>query len=231
MSEISEETMRTLVIIAIGLSLPFLGCNKGGGASKGPESEQPKFEGKSATEWLEDFKNEDPESRAEAAKALGALGPDAKSAIPDLAKALNNDEVRVEASEALGHMGSEAVPALVRALGERSMGARRRAGAALAAIGAEAVPALREALKDRNPRVRQEAAVALGMMGPAAADAVGDLAALLKDDEKWVRIYAAQALGDIGPSAKGAVAALEELKDDPGCRARASEAIKQIENY
>jgi HEAT repeat protein len=66
------------------------------------------------------------------------------------------------------------------------------------------------------------------MMGPVAADAVSDLVALLKDKEKWVRNYAAEALGSIGPKAKDAVPALEILKADPGCRTRATEALKRI---
>jgi HEAT repeat protein len=216
------------IILAICLSFLLLGCKKGGGSSADQTPEKPTYEGKSAADWLTQFKEGDPAGKAKAAEALAALGPGAKETIPDLTKALTDEESRVHASEALGSMGPDAIPPLVNALGEPSIGARRQAAKALASIGAEAVPALRRALKDKNVNVRQEAAVALGLIGPAAADAVADLVSLLEDEEKWVRNYAAEALGLIGPKAKQAVKALETLKDDPTCRARAAEALKLI---
>ena len=47
----------------------------------------------------------------------------------------------------------------------------------------------------------------------------------------YVRIYAAEALGSMGAKAKDAVEALETLKEDPSCRTKAREALRQINNY
>ena len=52
--------------------------------------------------------------RAEAAMALGRIGPDAEAAIPDLVRLLGDKNERIgrEASLALGRIGTAAVDAL-----------------------------------------------------------------------------------------------------------------------
>ena len=67
------------------------------------------------------------------------------------------------------------------------------------------VPRWVAALDDADPAVRRQAARLLGQLGPAAKDAVGNLAKSLKDEDPSVRAEAARALGQIGPGARPAV--------------------------
>ena len=69
--------------------------------------------------------------RWKAAEALGSMGPEAKEAIPALAKALRDMSFQARAAEALSKMGPEAVPVLIEALGDESVPVRCRAAEAL----------------------------------------------------------------------------------------------------
>jgi HEAT repeat protein len=73
--------------------------------------------------------------------------------VADLVRKLDSDDAiyRLRAAHKLGDLGlaaREAVPALAKALRDKSPDVRARAAKSLAAIGAPAVPALIEALKD-----------------------------------------------------------------------------------
>jgi len=54
----------------------------------------------------------DPAARRKAIEALGLMKADARSAVPDLIKALKDKDVRLEAAEALGDIGPDASSAL-----------------------------------------------------------------------------------------------------------------------
>ncbi len=54
----------------------------------------------------------DPAARRKAIEALGAMKADARSAVPDLTKALKDKDVRIEAADALGEIGPDASSAL-----------------------------------------------------------------------------------------------------------------------
>ena len=135
---------------------------------------------------------------------------------------------RQYAALALGRIGPEAkaaVPALVKALGDRNAHVRADAASALYFIGPAAktaVPALIGLLGDTDRYVRHWAVVALGKIGPEARKAVPALVKILEDEDTDVqmRSWAAQALGGIGPDAKAAVPvlvkALVEALGDPG---------------
>ena len=120
--------------------------------------------------------------RLMAARAFGAMGPEAEEAVPHVAELLKDEDesVRSEAVRALEKIGPaarDAVPALAEAL-KHSPSLREKAARALSAIGAEALPALVEMLKDRDSEVRLQALTALTRMGPtaeAAAPAVREL--------------------------------------------------------
>jgi hypothetical protein len=58
--------------------------------------------------------DEDPELRWRAARALGAIGPDAADAVPDLTTALGDETplVRAQAAYALGQMGEASKPSV-----------------------------------------------------------------------------------------------------------------------
>src|SRR5436190_21700029 len=93
---------------------------------------------------------------------------------PDLVAAhvqrLNGGDAvdRSTAATALGALGKEAgpaIPALVRALGDRDPFVARAAVAALCRVGEAAVPPLVQALASRDKAVRHGAAVALSRIG------------------------------------------------------------------
>ena len=143
--------------------------------------------------------------------ALGRIGPDAKDAVPQLAKTLHGPDLwaRRPAAWALARMGAEARPAtaeLIRALASGSGGAwsatynaQFHAADALANIGESAVPALTAALGAKGAAARRGAAMALGKLGPAGKPAGPRLAKLLADKDELVRIEAAMALGRVDP--------------------------------
>ncbi len=180
-------------------------------------------------------KDNDWKVRSYAAEALGAIGPDAKAAVPALIAALNDDQWRVQpyATEALGKIGAAAVLGLIAALKDKDPHVRSNAADALGAIGPDAkavVPGLIAALKDNDWKVRWYAAKILGAIGPGAKAAGPGLIAALKDNDWKVRSAAAEALGAIGPDAKAAVPGLiAALKDnDRKVRSSAAEALKKI---
>lgn len=130
--------------------------------------------------------NENPGVRAFAIKALGKMQKDARTAVPDLA----------------------------RALGDENNDVRSAAGWALGQIGPAAIPYLREALKNDNPQVRSGAAYALGYMGPVAEDAVPALLQTMKDEDQVVRIDAILALDKMQASSRAVVKALIRVLDE-----------------
>ncbi|MFQ5794400.1 MAG: HEAT repeat domain-containing protein [Candidatus Bipolaricaulia bacterium] len=144
--------------------------------------------------------------RADAAGALGRMGPATRDAVPALVEALNdtNLDVRWQAAWALGEIdpdAREAVPALIEALQDVEVFVRAAAAGALGKIGPataqDAILALTEALQDTDWRVRANAAGALGKIGPAARDAVPALTEALTDEHEHVRQVAAGALESI----------------------------------
>ena len=172
-------------------------------------------------------------ARREAARSLALLGPEAKAAVPALAKALDDDEVQVffwatTALANLGPLAHEATPELIKRL---SRGGRRyrdqarlRVVTALTRIGPAAVPQLIEALGNESRSIRSGAARVLGNMGPAAREAVPCLFALLADEEHHIGETAGAALGKIGPAAHPRV--LEALgSENETVRAAAAVAI------
>ena len=146
-------------------------------------------------------------ARREAARSLALIGPEAKAAVPALARALDDDEVQVffwsaTALANLGPAAHEATPELIKRL---SRGGRRyrdqvrlRVVTALTRIGPAAVPQLIDALGDDSSSIRSGAANVLGNMGPAAHEAVPRLFALLADEENHIGETAGAALGKIG---------------------------------
>src|SRR5262249_54765478 len=83
--------------------------------------------------WVERLKHHDPNRRLYAAMVLGAVGPRARSAVPELADLLvdRHAEIRKTAAVALGEIGPAAAPAvsaLTRCVTDCDESVRRRAG-------------------------------------------------------------------------------------------------------
>jgi hypothetical protein len=199
-------------------------------------TEEPRYRGLSVSDWIATLKNPYPEIRANAATALGHLGPQAKYGVPALVEALRDEEadVRVRAAQALAGIGDEAVQPLTKSLSSNNPKMRMGAALTLGRMGREAkaaAPALAEALEDRDIRVRCHAAQALWRVTGRADLAVPVLAEALKHQVSTVRESAVTALALIGPDARMAVPSLREaLKDDnPVFRERVAEALRRIE--
>jgi HEAT repeat protein len=174
---------------------------------------------------------------AYAATELGRLGRKAKSAAPQLLKALKHTDaqVRVDAADALGRVGADpekAVAALIALLKddpEREV--RRSAAAALGNLGpaaVSAVPALRQAMRGEGGGW-WVAADAIGKIG--GPDAVSALVEALESKDGDVRLTAIKRLGALSGAAVAAAKVLEKArKDDPRelNRKAAAEALNKI---
>jgi len=159
--------------------------------------------------------------RAEVLRSIGSFREDGASAVPDVAKALTDEDAQVRSAAAwalsqIGPASVAAVPALRAALTDPSLHVRCLAAIALREMGpraSEAIPSLVDALSDSQPAVRAAAAQALAAMGPAAKSAVGALTGRLTmpDEQSYVLRAVVVALGKIGPAAASALPALEEM--------------------
>jgi HEAT repeat protein len=156
----------------------------------------------SATPLLIDLlSHERAETRAKAARTLGAIVPAVEEAIPLLVHALEDGDwsVRYSAALAIGYIGPAAH---------------------------DAVPSLTKCLRDDDPLVREWAATALGWIGPPAAnEAILELAIAARDPDLKVReaAFGAFARGPQPPTRFGvrtgigvpAIPALIAFLDDP----------------
>jgi HEAT repeat protein len=211
------------------------------------------------TKLVADLKSNDADVRRAAAKGIGEMGPDAKSATPALLDALKKDKdlfVRRFAAQALGDVEADpktAVPALAAVLKEGDKKELLEAAVtSLGKMGPTAVPPLIDAVKtkdaapakgakpkkgpaptDSTALVRTKAIEALGNIGAKAKPAVPVLIDSLRDPN--VRTEAAEALGNIGPDAKEAVTALRDAaaakgnKKDKNFKQAVDVAIKKIQ--
>jgi HEAT repeat protein len=173
---------------------------------------------------------------------LGDKGADAKAAVGELVKLLDdkNPEVQNEVPMTLAKIGPaavEAVPALIKALAEKEGHVRYGVAYALGRIGppaVEAAPALAKALDDKDESSALLSAWALANIQPknakTAAKVVPVLMRGLTDKTVVFRQGSAEGLKLLGPLGKPAAAALKKaLKDeDKGVREMAAEALKAV---
>jgi HEAT repeat protein/lysophospholipase L1-like esterase len=165
-----------------------------------------------------------PSVRAEAARALGALGEAAnQTAVAPLFEALGDlsETVRWRAAQALSKTtlrAPEHVPVLSARLASPDPYVRGFAAWTLGSMGdaaRDAIPALIAALEQDDSFARSGPALALAKMGAVAKEAVPALLEGLKSPDHHRRRNAAKALGKIGPEAIDAVPYLvTALKDD-----------------
>lgn len=126
----------------------------------------------------------------------------------------------------------EAAALLVNLLADQDPAVAGEARSALRSAGTVVLPNLTEALGHSLPSVRAGALQVLGRMGPAAADAADEIAALLRTDTDWsVRFRAAEALGAMGAAASGQADALREAAREDGdanVRVAAEQALERV---
>jgi HEAT repeat protein len=132
---------------------------------------------------------------------LGEIGPEAKSSLPDLERALHDENASVRTAAALAIDSIEPssrihLPVLTESL-RRGDGPVFLAVGRMGERGAWAVPTLAALLSDRRPSIRALAAHALGEIGPPAHDAERALQQCLRDPEASVRKAAQSALRQI----------------------------------
>ena len=176
--------------------------------------------------------------RAQAALALGRIGPDAAAAAPRLIDLFREGDemVRCQAAQALGEIGGEdgaTVAALVDLLRDASVAVRVAAATALGALkkaAAPSVPALVPLLQDRDESVRTAAALAISQVGTLDHAATDNLSLGLGSRDNVVRAQTAEALGTIGAAAEEAAPALVQATTDSNdrVRAKAVEALGKI---
>jgi HEAT repeat protein len=123
-----------------------------------------------------------------AAEILGTMGPDAKSAVPALRKALEsaNGSTRLNAAVALPKVDAKEELRLA---------------------------VIKELLQDRNPSTRFSTCEALWKLTGDASQVVPALIAMLKDDQQgaFPTSLVIRLLGEIGPPAKAAVPAIKDI--------------------
>lgn len=160
----------------------------------------------------------DPEVRLVAARALHAIGPQAKGAAGAIAVLLDDDDayVRMTAAQTLGGLGEQSVAVLRKALRDREPQVTKIAGYALADLGPAAAPALPDLIPmigHEIGSIRHAAAKAIEGIGPAAAPATEALIRQFEHKGGKGGYYIPVALGAIGPAAHAAIPALEKARD------------------
>jgi HEAT repeat protein len=133
--------------------------------------------------------------------------------------------VRATALGALSRAGRLTLDDLTAAIEDPEAQVRARAAELAAAVGATGLPVARRALADSDHRVVEAGCFALGEMGPAAAEAVAELAGVCRQHpDALCREAAVAALGAIGHP-DGLAAILDATTDKPAVRRRAVLAL------
>jgi HEAT repeat protein len=154
--------------------------------------------------------------RAEAARALAALGFEPAAAQAALVEALKADDgaVRRAAARALAGVGPAALADLVRLLGNPDGRVRGAAARALGLMGLPArssVGSLLRVLKDPDSTVRSQAALALWRLDGNAQAALPQLRLVLIDVDNKDRQEAVEGLGVVWVEATPRIRELSEL--------------------
>ena len=199
--------------------------------------------GPAAVEVLEE-KLVEPAHRLAALEILGALGPAAKPAVPEVTAILAAPEVAVRSDAALALAGigsgaAEAVTPLNEALAASDdPGLTCALAYALGSIGPAAAPALdtlRKLATAPEPMVATVSVWAALKIDPDNSamfeTAVPLLRRAVSSDRELVRLEAAVALGDIGPAARSAIPILELAAEEDSSRSvrqAAAEALRKI---
>ena len=179
-----------------------------------------------------------PKARFWALLLLEDVGPAAKSASPDVAKLLTDEqpEVRMHAALTLGEIGPDAaaaVPQLIAALNDKEAAVKIGAADALGKIGAkDATSVLKEQMLDyRHPLLSVVSAWALVQINPddrqLVDQAIGIFSKLLTADNVRLRREASKSLAELKVAPSNAVPALitAMADSDPSVVQYVSEAL------
>lgn len=183
-------------------------------------AQEPEYQGKKASLWLDMLANDGSvRKRALAVEAAGRLWQEHRytEALAGILRAVRVDTsaaVRGTAAQVLAGLPERDLRACAKELAEAMQAEKdsrvRRELALLLArheeLARPAVPGLVQALRDPQAAVRAAAAEALAVAGPEAKSAAADLVTLLRDSDPAVRRAAVRALGRIEPAGAAAVA-------------------------
>jgi HEAT repeat protein/S1-C subfamily serine protease len=172
-----------------------------------------------------------PQRRAEAARAIGTIGIQARSAIPNLLEAIKDSDrnVSTAAMEALGKLGSASdvvLPELIsKSLNDSDKRVKLYAARAIGKMGAAGVSAidpLIELTRDNDPELHNEALLALGRVGAGNREKVFPiLFGQLKDaKDKPTRTLLAEAISHLGEPTVNEIASLRENLEHPSSEMR-----------
>jgi HEAT repeat protein len=213
-----------------------------GALAAGPPQE-PYWNSRPLSFWLEALSFQEPARRTEAAQSVAEIaiahgGSVAKLAVPALVENLDDPEADVRRSaahalEQIGPAAHPAVPALVEMFAaDPESSARRGAGLALGRIDPATTRVVEQAgrsLRDADAGVRVSAAVLLMASGRASASVRPALDAALADSDPNVRLYAAAAIGRSGSPELAAPLILAGLRaKDPGLRAESAGLLPEL---
>jgi HEAT repeat protein len=171
-----------------------------------------------------------------AEQALRILGPQAKSAIPELTRLMNaptNSSIAQRAAMILPNLGPGAVQPIAAILTNNSP-IRLLVINCIPALGSNArplVPELVHLLRDKDEQVATFAAIALGKFRFDAAIAIPALTNSLQDPRPWMRLSAARALLNFTNPPDAARTTLLALLSDSneGVSAAASNALRRAD--
>ena len=140
------------------------------------------------------LKDNNPNKRERAIRALGRIGPAAIDELPAMLAATRAANGAPVYAEALAEIGPKALPALLDILQKSKPAEAKWVLPVLQNFGPSAMPVLSEALQSTNPELRAAAAAAVGEMGRDGAVAAPRLFALSKDANPTVQTAALRAL-------------------------------------
>ncbi len=176
----------------------------------------------------------DPAQRRRAARELGQLGPEAATAIPNLLRALGDQDrmVRLHAADAVGKIGErsdEVVKALMQTVGDPDPQIRLVAVESIRELvpnPAELVPLAAELLEQEDQMLASRAVETIIMRGE---EAVPFLTEALKNDQ--AAYWACLAIEELGETASATAPQLQSLlstTDDPSLKIQAILALASI---
>lgn len=175
--------------------------------------------------WLQLTAKEDHDACAAAIKALGELGPDAKTVAPELKTLPRPLMIYGLLKLAPAEVdGARETPGLIAELGNYRYFDFDAAGDALALIGRPAMPEMLKALKAGNAHSEFSVITTLGKFGAEGRDAVPLLIEKLQTAKEERRRAIIKALGGIGAEARTALPLLRAELRDPASKDRACAA-------
>lgn len=173
--------------------------------------------GEPAVEGLRDLLDEEKENiRAEAAMALGRIGPASEPAIPALINLLGeeSDRIRQEAAIALGSIGPAAIAPLLDVTDHPNPVIRARAVEALGYVPeqrGEALDAVLNRVRDEAPEVQAAALVTLARWEPPEESLAAALEESLRHEVEAVRVSAVNLLSGRPQLLAGRIPVLDSL--------------------